>query len=133
ANSLIQEGADIVMPVAGGTGTGAFTAAQQAGNVYAIGVDTDQCISVPDACPILLTSVQKKLDSAVFDTIQSVQNNTFKGGTNYVGTLKNSGVDIAPFHNLDSKVPDALKKELDQVRQDLISGAAKTGVDTRPE
>jgi basic membrane protein A and related proteins len=128
ANSLIQEGADIVMPVAGGTGTGAFTAAQQAGNVYAIGVDTDQCISVPDACPVLLTSVQKKIDNAVFDTIQSVVNGSFQGGTNYVGTLKNNGVDIAPFHNLDSKVPDALKTELQQVRQDLINGTATTGV-----
>ena len=128
AQSLIQEGADVVLPVAGLTGNGAFTAAKSAGNVYAIGVDTDQCISVPDACSVLLTSVQKKMDNAVFDAIKSVQDGTFKGGTNYVGTLANNGVDIAPFHDLDSKIPSALKDELKQVRADLISGKVTTGV-----
>ena len=68
-------------------------------NVYAIGVDADQCVSVPDACPVLLTSVQKNMDVAVFDTIKSVMDGTFKGGTNYVGTLANNGVSIAPFHD----------------------------------
>lgn len=128
ANSLIQEGADIVMPVAGLTGTGAFTAAKNAGNVYAIGVDVDQCISVPDACPVLLTSVQKGLDVALHDTIKTFVDGNFAGGTNYVGTLANNGVKIAPFHNLESKIPDALKTELNQVKADIISGAIKTGV-----
>ncbi len=129
AQSLIDEGADIIMPVAGLTGNGAFTAAKAAGTVYAIGVDTDQCISVPDACPVLLTSVQKQMDNAVYDTIKSFQAGTFKGGENYVGTLQNGGVGIAPFHNLDSKVPAALKTELDQVKADIISGKVKTGVE----
>lgn len=129
ANSLIQEGADIVMPVAGLTGTGAFTAAKNAGNVYAIGVDVDQCISVPDACPVLLTSVQKGLDVALHDTIKTFIDGKFQGGTNYVGTLSNNGVKIAPFHDNDSKIPAALKTELDQVKADIISGTIKTGVD----
>lgn len=128
AQSLIDEGADVIMPVAGLTGNGAFTAAKEAGNVYAIGVDTDQCVSVPDACDVLLTSVQKHMDVAVFDTIKSVQDNSFQGGTNYVGTLANDGVGIAPFHNFDSKIPDSLKSELDQVKADLISGKITTGV-----
>jgi basic membrane protein A len=128
AKSLIDEGADVVMPVAGLTGNGAFTAAKEAGNVYAIGVDTDQCVSVADACPVLLTSVRKNMDVAVFDTIKSVMDGTFAGGTNYVGTLANNGVSIAPFHDLDSKIPADLKAELDQVKADLISGAVKTGV-----
>ncbi len=127
AQSLIDEGADVVMPVAGLTGNGAFTAAKNAG-VYAIGVDTDQCISVPDACPVLLTSVQKNMDVAVYDTIKSFVTGKFEGGTNYVGTLANNGVGMAPFHNLDSKVPAALKTELDQVKADLISGKIQTGV-----
>ncbi len=127
AKSLIDEGADIVMPVAGSTGNGAFTAAKAAGNVYAIGVDQDQCITVPDACPVLLTSVEKVINVAVYNSVKDVINGTFQGGTNYVGTLANKGVDIAPFHDNDSKVPDALKAELAQVRADLISGAITTG------
>jgi basic membrane protein A len=128
ANSLIQEGADIVLPVAGLTGTGAFTAAKNAGNVYAMGVDVDQCISVPDACPVLLTSVQKVMDVALYGTINDFIGGKFQGGTNYVGTLANGGVTLAPFHDNDSKIPAALKTELDQVKADIISGAIKTGV-----
>ncbi len=128
AKSLIDEGVDVVMPVAGATGNGAFTAAKEAGNVWAIGVDQDQCITVPDACPVLLTSVMKVITVAVYNSIQDDINGKFQGGANYVGTLENKGVDIAPFHDNDSKIPDTLKKELDQVRADLISGAVKTGV-----
>ena len=129
AQSLIDEGADVVLPVAGLTGNGAFTAAQQA-NVYAEGVDTDQCISVPSACPVLLTSVEKNMDVAVFNSIQSAMNGTFQGGTNYVGTLSNGGVGLAPFHNLDSKIPASLKTELDQVKADIIAGKIPTGFAT---
>ncbi len=129
AKSLIDEGADIVMPVAGSTGNGAMTAAKEAGNVLVIGVDQDQCVTIPDACPVLLTSVMKMLDVAVYDTVKDFVNGNFKGGTNYVGTLENGGVGLAPYHNLDSMVPDALKTELDQVKADIVSGTIKTGVD----
>ena len=129
AKSLIDEKADVVMPVAGLTGNGAFTAAKAAGNVLAIGVDTDQCVSVPDACSVLLTSVRKNMDVAVFDTIKSLQDGKFQGGTNYVGTLANDGVSIAPFHDQESKIPAALKTEINQVKADLISGKVKTGVE----
>ncbi len=128
AKSLIDEGADVVMPVAGLTGNGAFTAAKAAGNVTAIGVDTDQCVSVPDACSVLLSSVRKNMDNAVFDSIKSVLDGKFQGGTNYVGTLANDGVSIAPFHEFESKIPSALKTKLDQIKADLISGKIKTGV-----
>jgi basic membrane protein A len=127
AKSLIDEGADVIMPVAGLTGNGAFVAAKDAGNVIAIGVDTDQCVSVADACPVLLTSVRKNMDVAVFDTIKAAQDGTFQGGTNYVGTLANNGVSIAPFHDFDSKVPDTLKKELDQIKADISAGKIDTG------
>jgi len=128
AKSLIDEGADVVLPVAGLTGNGAFTAAKTAGNVLCIGVDTDQYISVPDAAPVLLTSVVKNMHVAVFDTIKSLQDGKFQGGTNYIGTLKNDGVGIAPFHDLDSRIPTDLKKEIDQVKADLIAGKIKTGI-----
>jgi basic membrane protein A len=128
AKSLIDEGADIVMPVAGSTGNGAMTAAKEAGNVYVIGVDQDQCITIPDGCPVLLTSVMKMLDVAVYDTVKDFVNGSFKGGVNYLGTLENSGVGLAPFHDLDSKVSDELKKDLEQVKADVISGTVKTGV-----
>ncbi len=129
AKSLIDEGADVIMPVAGLTGNGAFTAAKAAGNVMTVGVDTDQCKSVPDACPVLLTSVMKNMDAAVYDTVKAMVEGKFKGGENYVGTLANGGVGIAPFNQLDSKVSADLKKELDQIKANLIAGKIKTGVE----
>ncbi len=120
ALSLIDEGADVVLPVAGLTGNGTFTAAKEK-KVLAMGVDTDQCVSVPDACPVLLTSVRKNLDVAVLTAIKQVVDGTFKGGT-YLGTLANNGVSIAPYHEKASSVSADLQKELDQIKADIIAG-----------
>jgi basic membrane protein A len=122
AQTLMSEGADIIMPVAGPVGLGAAAAIKEAANgTLVIGVDTDWFVSAPDYADIELTSVMKKMDVAVYNSIESVINGTYKGG-NVIGSLENGGVDIAPFHNLDSKVPTALKTELDQVRADIIAG-----------
>ena len=52
-------------------------------------------------------------------------NGSFKGG-NYVGTLANGGVALAPFHDFDSKVPAALKTELAQLKAGIVDGSIKT-------
>ena len=110
------------MPVAGAVGLGAAAAIQANGNgASVIGVDTDWTVSASDYTSITLTSVMKNMDVAVFDAIKSVKDGKFQGG-NYVGTLENNGVQIAPFHDFDSKVPDALKTELTQLKADIISG-----------
>jgi basic membrane protein A and related proteins len=128
ANNLMQEGADIIMPVAGAVGLGAAAAIQAANSGgMVIGVDTDWTVSAADYTSITLTSVMKNMDVAVKDTIKSVIAGNFQGG-NYVGTLANNGVQIAPFHDFDSKVPDALKTELTQLKADIISGK----VDVKP-
>jgi basic membrane protein A and related proteins len=129
AKSQIDSGADVIMPVAGLASAGGYAAVKAVDNVYAIGVDTDQCYSAPSACEVLLSSVEKEMDQAVIDTIEDLRNNKFEGGTNYVGNLKNGGVGLAPFNRLATKIPDGLKKELVQVRKDLIDGKIKTGVD----
>lgn len=120
ALSLIDEGADIVLPVAGLTGNGTFTAAKEKGTL-AIGVDVDQCISVPDACPVILTSVRKNISLAVFEAIKGMTSGTFKGGGVYSGTLANDGVSIAPFNQNADKVSADVQKELDQIKADIIA------------
>ncbi len=45
--------------------------------------------------------------------------------TPYVGTLANEGVQLAPFHDLDSQVPAELKSELDQIKKDIADGKLK--------
>ncbi len=120
ALSLIDEGADVVLPVAGLTGNGTFTAAKEKGTL-AIGVDVDQCISVPDACGVILTSVRKNIANAVFEAIKRMSDGSFKGGV-YSGTFENDGVSIAPYHDNASKVTAAVQTELDGIKADIIAG-----------
>jgi basic membrane protein A len=122
ATSLVQEGADIIMPVAGPVGLGSAAYCQTSAKCWIIGVDTDWFVANPDYASIELSSVQKKVDVAVFKTIQDVVNGKFTGGT-VTYTLADGGVDLAPFHNFDSQVPQALKDELTQLKKDIISGA----------
>jgi basic membrane protein A len=119
---LISEGADIVLPVAGGTGLGTMAAAQDAGDVNGIWVDTDGCVSAQEYCSLFLTTIEKHMSVAVEDTVKAVLDGTFKGGL-YVGTLENDGVGIADFHEFDSAVPQELKDKLDELKQGIIDGS----------
>jgi len=123
AKTFIDQGADIVAPVAGGTGNGSIKA-MLAAKGYAIGVDTDQSLSLPEYAAALLTSAQKVIDVAALDTFKKNAGGDL-GGENYVGTLANGGVGIAPFHDLDSVVPAEVKTEVDQLKADIASGAVK--------
>ena len=123
--SLMDEGADIIMPVAGPVGLGTAAAVQERGGAYIIGVDTDWVVSSPEYASIILTSVLKKMDVTTMDVIKSVMDDTFAGGV-IVGTLENTGVDIAPFHDLDSMVSSEMKAELDTIRQGIIDGTIQT-------
>jgi len=125
AKSLMDEGADIIMPVAGPVGLGTAAAVKERGSGYIIGVDSDWFLTSPDYSSIVLTSVLKNMDVTVMDAVKQVIDGTFKGGTT-VGTLANGGVGIAPFHDLDGQVPAELKAELEQVKADILSGAVKT-------
>ena len=120
--SLMDEGADIIMPVAGPVGLGTAAAAKERGNTSIIGVDVDWFNTAPEYADILLTSVMKNMAVTTMDAIKAVMDGTFKGGITS-GTLANNGVQLAPFHNFDSAVPAELKAELEQLKADIISGA----------
>ncbi len=125
AQSFVEEGADIIMPVAGPVGLGSAAVCKETGSCKIIGVDTDMVVSAPEYESVVLTSVEKKMDNAVFDTIKAAMDGTFKGGGVYVGTLANGGVDIAPYHAFDSEVSAELKAEIEKLKADIISGAVK--------
>jgi basic membrane protein A and related proteins len=118
---FIAEGADIILPVAGPTGIGTIAAAEDAGDVSVIWVDIDGCVSVPDSCSLFLTSVEKHMDIAVFETMNSVIEGTFEGGL-YVGTLANDGVGISEYHEFDADVPQDLKDRIEELKQGIIAG-----------
>jgi basic membrane protein A len=128
--TFISEGADVIFPVAGNVGLGAAKAVQTADaaagtqKVNMMWVDTDGCISAAQYCKYFITSVNKGITVAVKGAIESAQKGGFKGG-NYVGTLANNGVGLAPFHDFDSKIPASVKSELDQIKADIISRKIK--------
>ena len=126
AQDLIHARADIILPVAERAGEGACRAAAEAnatgGTVSVIGIHWDWYLSAPDCSGILLTSILKNFDVAVFKTIQNVVVVSALG-SEYVGTLENGGVGLAPFHDFESAVPAELVAELTQLQADIISGA----------
>ncbi len=91
ANAQYDQGADIVYQAAGQTGLGVINAAKKR-NLYAIGVDQDQNPLAPDN---VITSMIKRVDTAIFEACKMVANDTFQGGT-YTYGIAEGGIGIAP-------------------------------------
>jgi basic membrane protein A len=112
----ISQGSDVVFQVAGQCGLGALDAACQEG-VFAIGVDADQSF----AGDCVVTSALKPLEVAVFETIKSVQEGTFEGGTN-----RSFGIEEFPDAELLAPMTDAVPADVqaavEEATQKLISG-----------
>jgi basic membrane protein A len=129
--TFISEGADIIFPVAGNVGLGAAKAVQQADasagsqKVNMEWVDLDGCVSAATYCKYFITSVLKGETLAVKTAVLAAASGSFKGG-NYIGTLANGGVSLAPFHDWDSKVPASLKSELTQISKGIQDGSIQT-------
>ncbi|QDC24052.1 BMP family ABC transporter substrate-binding protein [Georgenia yuyongxinii] len=117
---FIAQGADIIMPVAGPVGLGAAAAADAAGDVWVIGVDSDWYEST-EFGSIVLTSVIKQIGQAVFDTISESADGNFSADP-YIGTLENEGVGLAPFHDFDAEVPQELKDAVTALQEQIIAG-----------
>ena len=129
--TFITEGADVIFPVAGNVGLGAAKAVQNADasagsqKVNMEWVDTDGCISAAQYCKYFITSVTKGIQPAVKNAVVTASNGSFKGG-NYIGTLANGGVTLAPYHDFASKIPAALKAEVIALKAGIISGKIPT-------
>ena len=121
AQSMMDQGADAIFGCGGITGNGAITKAAQNG-AYAIGVDSDQYLTLPEAAPRMLTSAMKLITPGVFDLIKAA-----KEGTIQSGDVFGSG-GYAPYHDLDGDVPADVKAAMEKLNADLLSGAVTTGV-----
>ena len=120
--NFIQQGADIILPVAGPVGLGAAAAAQETGGeVNLIWVDSDGFESASQFSSLFITSVLKQIDVAVEDATTAAIDDSFTNEP-YVGTLENEGVGIAPYHDFEDAVPQELKDEVDALREQIISG-----------
>jgi basic membrane protein A len=121
AEVFFDEGCDVIFPVAGPVGLGSAAAAQERG-LMMIGVDSDQYVSAPEFGDVFVSSVLKNMDAAVFDTIAALVDGSLVLGDNYLGTLENGGVGLAPYHDFEDKVPAELTAQIEQVIQDIIDG-----------
>ncbi|GAB1469275.1 BMP family ABC transporter substrate-binding protein [Chloroflexota bacterium] len=121
AESFVQEGADIIMPVAGPVGLGSAAYCQESGACMIVGVDTDWTVSSPEYKDIILTSVLKNMNIAVYDVVKAQVDGTFAGGV-YVGTVANGGVGISDVNGASAE----LKAGLDAVKQGIIDGTIAT-------
>ncbi|MFW2513935.1 BMP family lipoprotein [Demequina sp. SO4-13] len=120
---FLDQGADIVMPVAGPVGLGAASAIQSAGDAWLVGVDSDWTESAPEYSDIVFTSVLKQISNAVFDTIET----SIDGFTNepYVGTLENEGVGVAEF--AEGTIDDETLSAIEDIRAGIIAGDIAAG------
>ena len=119
--SFMDEGADIIMPVAGPVGLGTAAAVKERGNGYIIGVDSDWALTNPDYADVILTSVMKLMDATVLASVQSVIDGTFKGG-NVVGTLANNGVGLG---TINPAVSEELRAATEALVPMIIDGTIK--------
>ena len=129
ATGMYQSGADIIYAAAGGSGLGMFQAAKEFSDkggkkVWGIGVDSDQyetlSKSSPELQPYVLTSMLKRVDVAVYDTIADVENGEFKGGY-HTFDLKANGVGYATSGGFIDDITDQLEK----LKQQIIDGEIK--------
>ena len=121
ANTAITNGADVIFHAAAATGLGVIEACHEAG-VYAIGVDSDQSGISPDT---VLTSAMKRVDNAVYDTIESLVNGTLESSV-HTYDLAEGGVDIAPSQDL---IADDVIAEVEEVKEKIINGEIEVPAD----
>jgi basic membrane protein A and related proteins len=118
AQGMYDQGADVVYAAAGLSGTGSLQSAT-AGKKWFIGVDSDQYQTAADnEKPYVLTSMLKRVDTAVFDFVKSVNDGTVqKGDIRF--SLKNDGID---YSKSNPTALGDLPATLDDLKQQIISG-----------
>ncbi len=119
---MLDQGVDVIMPVAGTLFKASIEAMRDNGSDGAIiGVNSDAFVSAPEYREYYLTSVLKNLTSAAYEVTLATAGGDFDN-TPYIGTLENGGVGIAPAHDWESKLDPALLDEVEQLKADIISG-----------
>jgi basic membrane protein A len=114
ALNQIARGAGVVFQVAGGCGLGALDAASER-NVWGVGVDADQSFLGPH----ILTSAQKKVDRAVYLTIQGIIEGRWRGGRNLIFGLKQNGVGLG---KVSPKAAAADLKAVKNIESQIVAG-----------
>ena len=116
AQTMAENGIDLIFPVAGDAGNGAIELVRERG-LYVIGVDRDQSYLAPDH---MLTSVLKRVDKAVYSISRSFLEGVFNAGTVELG-LADDAVGLAPV-NRKIVQDEQLLGTLDSLREQILAG-----------
>ena len=134
SDNFVNQGADVIFPVAGGAGAGAAkTAAASHGAVSVIWVDTDGCVSDAGDCAVFLGSVTKGISGAVQKVVEDSAGGKYAGGKSDILDLSNGGTDLVLGSQLGSKVPSTLTDEIKQVKADIVSGKIQITSPSQPK
>ena len=117
AKTQIDQGADVIYAAAGGTGVGVLQAAADAGKL-GIGVDSNQNGLQPGK---VLTSMLKRVDTAVYGAFMDAKDGKLAGGINDLG-LKEGGVDYALDENNKDLITPEMKAAAEKAKADIIAG-----------
>ncbi len=115
ARAQFSKGVDVVFAAAGGTGSGVYQAAKDAGKL-AIGVDSNQNHLQPGT---MLSSMVKRVDVAVYSLAKGT-----RPGVTVLG-LKEGGVDYALDQYNEKLISAEVKKKVDAAKADIVSGKIK--------
>jgi basic membrane lipoprotein Med (substrate-binding protein (PBP1-ABC) superfamily) len=131
ALSQIAEKADVIFGAGGPTGSGGIMGAAAQG-VWVIGVDQDEYLTTFGKGSVagankLLSSAMKRVDVAVYTAIRNSVIDLWQGG-NLLFESKNDGVGLAPYHDTESAIPQAVKDKLTQIAADMKAGKIESGV-----
>ena len=120
AKAQLERGADVIFQAAGNSGLGVFDAAEET-RTLAIGVDSNQNWVKPG---FILTSMIKRVDVSVFNSVKEMVEGQFKGGIHEFG-MQTDGIGYALDDYNRHLIPQTVLDEVERAKQDIIAGRIK--------
>jgi len=122
AQSVLDQGVDVILPVGGPIYQSAAAAIADGGtDTVMLGVDSDLAVADTSVTDVTLVSIMKAIDVAVHDATIAAAAGDFDPAP-YVGTLENEGVKLSSFHDFESQLPDGLLDEIAALQASIIAG-----------
>ena len=123
---MFDGGADIIYHAAGDSGSGLFKAAVEKEGL-AIGVDSDQSLTAsPEQRKLILTSMLKRVDTAVYEAIQQVADDNFQKGYQTFDLAKDGvGYAVNKYNDNPQLLSQDIQDKLDELEQEIVDGKIK--------
>jgi basic membrane protein A len=121
AKQFVEQGVDIIFPIAGMENVGAMQLCDEAGKCQVIACDVDATQMYPEYADSILATATKNFDVFVVNATEMLLNNKFAGGR-WTGNLQNNSVDLVINPKYSSQISEKLLDQIEGIRKSLISG-----------